>query len=623
MLLYVNYAVRQVGGWPFPLFPAHAGVVFLLPSRILVPQISQVGQYRGVILSLGIFKRIISGITSIFKGSGSGSPAKGGKEGSPEKSSSERKPRRDRQRGKSVDGQPKAARPSPERPKRGGSSPQGGRGGRRDLPQQGAPVTAVHFDSSEESRLGEERAHSILSKKKLGSWEPPLVENREEGAKYFQDFPLAKEILRAALDDMGFKKCTPIQGLALPVAITGADMAGKAQTGTGKTAVFLMSMLDQFVRNGGGRKLNQPFALALAPTRELAIQIAKDADNLSVYTSLRTVAVYGGMDYERQRRLLQAGCDLIVATPGRLIDFLQKRVIDTSMLKVLIIDEADRMLDMGFIPDVKRIIAHLPSKEERQTMLFSATLSRDIMNLASRWMRPDPTVLEVEPEHVVAEGVNETVYACTTHEKLAIIIWILQHEDVHRALIFRNRRRDVEELCHQLRRYGIQCEMLSGDVSQNRRLNILEAFRNGTVKVVVATDVAGRGIQVDDITHVFNYDLPYEAEDYVHRVGRTARAGHQGRAVSFADEDCAFVMPEIEEYIGRPLAAIQPPEEMLVLPSAPSGPKAHSHRGDSGPHLPSGGRSASRTASGSRSPHGGRPSSRSGSSFHRTGSGAR
>ena len=405
MLLYVNYAVRQVGGWPFPLFPAHAGVVFLLPSRILVPQISQVGQYRGVILSLGIFKRIISGITSIFKGSGSGSPAKGGKEGSPEKSSSERKPRRDRQRGKSVDGQPKAARPSPERPKRGG---------RRDLPQQGAPVAAVHFDSSEESRLGEERAHSILSKKKLGSWEPPLVENREEGAKYFQDFPLAKEILRAALDDMGFKKCTPIQGLALPVAITGADMAGKAQTGTGKTAVFLMSMLDQFVRNGGGRKLNQPFALALAPTRELAIQIAKDADNLSVYTSLRTVAVYGGMDYERQRRLLQAGCDLIVATPGRLIDFLQKRVIDTSMLKVLIIDEADRMLDMGFIPDVKRIIAHLPSKEERQTMLFSATLSRDIMNLASRWMRPDPTVLEVEPEHVVAEGVNETVYACTT-----------------------------------------------------------------------------------------------------------------------------------------------------------------------------------------------------------------
>ena len=444
-------------------------------------------------MSLGIFKRIISGITSIFKGSGSGSPAKGGKEGSPEKSSSERKPRRDRQRGKS----------------------------------------AVHFLKPMSSRAA--LSISLASGK---SW------------KYF-----------------------------------APSSRFSTSGGSQEPSFFFDRML--WARS--------------SPRRDSS----------------------GGMDYERQRRLLQAGCDLIVATPGRLIDFLQKRVIDTSMLKVLIIDEADRMLDMGFIPDVKRIIAHLPSKEERQTMLFSATLSRDIMNLASRWMRPDPTVLEVEPEHVVAEGVNETVYACTTHEKLAIIIWILQHEDVHRALIFRNRRRDVEELCHQLRRYGIQCEMLSGDVSQNRRLNILEAFRNGTVKVVVATDVAGRGIQVDDITHVFNYDLPYEAEDYVHRVGRTARAGHQGRAVSFADEDCAFVMPEIEEYIGRPLAAIQPPEEMLVLPSAPSEPKAHSHRGDSGRHFPSGGRSASRPASGSRSSHGGRPSSRSGSSFHRTGSGVR
>ena len=476
-----------------------------------------------------------------------------------------------------------------------------------------APV-AKDGDAEDESHLGEDRAHRILDKKKVGGWEPPAVENPEEGATYFQNFPLAKEILRAALDDMGFKKCTPIQALALPVAMKGADVAGKAQTGTGKTAVFLMSMLDQFIRNGGQRKLNQPFALVLAPTRELAIQIAKDADNLSVYTPLRTVAVFGGMDYERQRRLLQAGCDLIVATPGRLIDFLQKRVIDTSMLKVLIIDEADRMLDMGFIPDVKRIINYLPSREERQTMLFSATLSQDIMNLASRWMRPDPAVLEVEPERVIAEGVNETVYACTTKEKLAIIIWILQHEDVHRALIFRNRRRDVEELRYELQRYGIACEMLSGDVNQNRRLNILEAFRNGTTKVVVATDVAGRGIQVDDITHVFNYDLPYEAEDYVHRVGRTARAGHQGRAIAFADEDCAFVMPEIEEYIGRSLPTVQPSDEMLILPAPCATPQRsrreegdHSHGGGFGGR---GGFSSSRSRLGSR-PSGGfhRPSS--------------
>ena len=443
--------------------------------------------------------------------------------------------------------------------------------------QSSVPPHPVQDDYVEGA--GEKSARQILDKKKVGDWQAPPCPPPEEGVRFFQEFPLEREILRAALDDLGFVKCTPIQGLALPVAMEGKDLAGRAQTGTGKTAVFLMSMLHQFLNSPVKRKLNQPFALALAPTRELAIQIAKDAENLSVYTSLRTVAVFGGMDYERQRRLLQAGCDLIVATPGRLIDFLQKQVIDTSELKVLIIDEADRMLDMGFIPDVKRIISRLPSCEERQTMLFSATLSRDIMELASRWMRPEPAVLEVEPEKVVAEGVNETVYACTTQEKLAIMIYILNHEDCHRTLIFRNRKRDVEELTEILRNYGVKCEMLSGDVNQNRRLNILEDFRTGKTKVVVATDVAGRGIQVDDITHVFNYDLPYEAEDYVHRVGRTARAGHQGRAISFASEDNAFVIPEIEEYIGRPLPTTQPPEEMLKLPPPVQGftPAKHEH----------------------------------------------
>ena len=296
------------------------------------------------------------------------------------------------------------------------------------------PAPSGNGDSAEGA--GEKAARQILDKKKVGSWQAPPCPAPEDGVRFFQEFPLEREILRAALDDLGFVKCTPIQGLALPVAMEGKDLAGRAQTGTGKTAVFLMSMLHQFLNSKAERKLNQPFALALAPTRELAIQIAKDAENLSIYTSLRTVAVFGGMDYERQRRLLQAGCDLIVATPGRLIDFLQKHVIDTSELKVLIIDEADRMLDMGFIPDVKRIISRLPSCEERQTMLFSATLSHDIMELASRWMRPDPAVVEVEPEKVVAEGVNETVYACTMDEKLAIMIYILNHEECHRTLIF-------------------------------------------------------------------------------------------------------------------------------------------------------------------------------------------
>lgn len=429
---------------------------------------------------------------------------------------------------------------------------------------------------------GEVSARAILSKKKVGSWQAPPAGD-EPGKSYFQNFGLEPEILKAALDDLGFKHCSPIQALALPETMAGHDIAGRAQTGTGKTAVFLMSLLHQFLNSKTERKLNQPFGLVLAPTRELALQIAKDAEQLSVYTSLRTVAVFGGMDYERQRKLLQAGCDLIVATPGRLIDYLKKRVIDTSNLKVLVIDEADRMLDMGFIPDVKRIIYQLPDKYQRQTMLFSATLSRDIMNLASAWMRPEPSVLEVEPEKVVADGINETFYACTADEKLPIMLWILQHEDCGRVIIFRNRRRDVEELHDTLTSYGIRCEMLSGDVNQNRRLNILEEFRKGTLKVVIATDVAARGIQVDEITHVFNFDLPYEPEDYVHRIGRTARAGHKGRAVSFASEDGAFVMPEIEEYIGRALPTIQPENEMLAMPAAVASVEPRRHKPSGNP----------------------------------------
>ena len=410
-------------------------------------------------------------------------------------------------------------------------------------------------------------AAGLASKKRMGDWQVPKPDTRDSEACYFQDFPLDTRILKAILEDLQFSKCTPIQKLALPIALGGLDLAGKAQTGTGKTAVFLISIIQAYLNSAVQRRSNQPFALVLAPTRELAIQIAKDAEALSIYTPLRIVAVFGGMDYDRQRRLLGAGCDLVVATPGRLIDYLNQSVIDFSLLKFLVIDEADRMLDMGFIPDVKRIIGQTPRPSERQTMLFSATLSHDIMNLASRWMRPEPAILEPEPEHIVADGIQETVYACTSHEKLPIILWLLSNEDCGRVLIFRNRRCDVEELHAKLQRYGIASEMLSGDVDQKKRLRILEAFRQGAIKVIVATDVAGRGIHIDDITHVFNYDLPYEAEDYVHRIGRTARAGHQGRAISFAGEDCAFVIPEIETFIGRPLPITQPDEKMLELPA--------------------------------------------------------
>ncbi|MGI5922418.1 MAG: DEAD/DEAH box helicase [Lentisphaeria bacterium] len=417
----------------------------------------------------------------------------------------------------------------------------------------------------------------------MEGWKIPSGDRQQPDEVLFQDFPLDPRILRAIVDDLQFRICSPIQGLALPHVLAGKDIAGKAQTGTGKTAAFLVGVIQKYLApNARQRDSRQPMALALAPTRELALQIAKDADALSAYTSLRTVAVFGGMDYERQKRLLNDGVDLVVATPGRLIDYLRQGAVDCSKLDILVIDEADRMLDMGFIPDVKRIVTQLPKPEERQTMLFSATLSRDIMNLASRWMRPEPVVVEVEPEHIVATGIDETIYAVSSAEKMPVLLWTLENEDCERVLIFRNRRRDVEELHRNLQRYGVSSEILSGDVDQKKRLRILEDFRNGAIKVIVATDVAGRGIHVDNISHVINYDLPYEAEDYVHRIGRTARAGSTGRAISFADEGCSFVIPDIEKFIDRALTITTPTEAMIQprKPSAPMPPRRARQEGE-------------------------------------------
>ena len=400
-------------------------------------------------------------------------------------------------------------------------------------------------------------------------WTAPAPAERGPEDVLFQDLNLDRRILQALLRYLGFTKCSPIQGKALPQTLQGKDLAGRAQTGTGKTAAFLITILQYFLTKDDKEARDgwQPLAIILAPTRELALQIASDAADISVFCpEFKTVAVFGGMDYDKQMTALSTGVDLVVATPGRLLDYLRKHAVDLKKVKMAVIDEADRMLDMGFIPDVRRIMGYLNQPEERQTMLFSATLSHDIMQLASQWMRPNPVVVEIEPEHVLAEGIEEVVYSATTSEKLPIILWIYAHEDCRRVLIFRNRKRDVETLALTLQKCGIPCEMLSGDVEQRKRLRILEDFREGKVKTIVATDVAGRGIHVDDVTHVINFDLPYEGEDYVHRVGRTARAGHKGRAISFADEDSSFVIPEIEKIIDRPLPITQPEEEMLVLP---------------------------------------------------------
>ena len=387
----------------------------------------------------------------------------------------------------------------------------------------------------------------------------------DAGQVHFREVDLDPRVLRAILDDLKFDTLTPIQAQALPPALSGVDVGGRAQTGTGKTAAFLIAILQRFLAAPSGRKPHQPLALVLAPTRELAVQIDRDAAALAKYCDARNLAVFGGVEYDQQRRQISKGVDLVTATPGRLIDYLNSGTIDLSKASILVIDEADRMLDMGFIPDVRRIIARLPSTAHRQTMLFSATLSPDILRLTQRWMR-DPVMVEVSPEQVIAEGVQELVYAVSSKEKLALLLWMLEHETSNRVLIFRNRRRDAEALHTHLSRYGIDCALLTGDVPQKRRQRVLDGFRAGQVRVIVATDVAGRGIHVEAISHVVNYDLPYEAEDYVHRIGRTGRAGETGLAVSFACEERSFVVPEIEEFTKRELSIRHPDPEMLVLP---------------------------------------------------------
>lgn len=397
-----------------------------------------------------------------------------------------------------------------------------------------------------------------------------------EGKTRFHDFNLPPEIMRA-IADLNFRYCTPIQTMSLSHALEGRNLAGRAQTGTGKTAAFLIAILTRFMRQAGKqpRRPGTPLALILAPTRELVVQIAEDATALGRYSGLRCVAVYGGMDYQKQQTCLnREPVDLVVATPGRLLDFQRSKVIDLSQVNTLVIDEADRMLDMGFIPDVRRIVRCLPPREHRRTQLYSATLNQDVMRLASQWM-PDPVIVETEPEKVAVDLIHQLVYIVSADEKYTILYNLALRYPDRRILVFCNRRIGVERLAGRLQKDGIKCEMLSGDVSQQKRMKVLQDFRSGKVKIVIATDVAGRGLHVENIGLVVNYELPYEPQDYIHRIGRTGRAGQSGTSVSFACEDESFVIPEIEKVLGEPLKCQHPEESLLKQP--PSG-KGGRHR---------------------------------------------
>jgi len=408
--------------------------------------------------------------------------------------------------------------------------------------------------------------------RKKTSWSIEQFQVPEKpGEVRFHDLGIPDPIMHA-IADLGFKYCTPIQAKVLIHAHAGQNISGRAQTGTGKTAAFLITIFSKFLQDPiqTERPAGSPRALVLAPTRELAIQIAKDAEDLGKYCHFNCLAVYGGLEVRRQqRRLDRAPVDLIVATPGRLLDFVKRGSIKLKDVEILVIDEADRMLDMGFIPEVKRIIRETPPKNHRRTMLFSATLTEDVLRLASQWM-PDPVICEVEPEHVAVETVHQIVYIVTSRDKFKLLYNILKKRADDRTLIFCNRRDHTQALVNKLKKHGIACELLSGAVPQNKRLRILEDFRTGTVQVVVATDVAGRGLHVKDIGLVVNYEFPYEPEDYVHRIGRTGRAGVAGTSISFACEDESFIIPAIEEYIGNPLHCVMPEEGLLARVPPPT-----------------------------------------------------
>jgi len=388
----------------------------------------------------------------------------------------------------------------------------------------------------------------------------------EAGKTFFKDLNLDQRVLDA-ITDIGFEHCTPIQAETLPFTLACQDLIGQAQTGTGKTAAFLITAIQSMLETPipkEDRFASEPRVLALAPTRELAMQIAKDAEQLCGYTGHNVVTVVGGMNYDKQRDQLQNEIvDILVATPGRLIDFLGSQDVFLDQLDILILDEADRMLDMGFIPDVKRIIRMCTPKEERQTLLFSATFNQDVLNLASMWTKSAEFV-EIEPEQKTAERVKQTVYLVGEDEKLPVLVNYLQRPEVEKAIVFANRRDQCRDLDEDLRNQGVKVALMSGEIAQNKRLKTLEQFKNGSIQVLVATDVAGRGIHVDGVTHVFNYNLPDNAEDYVHRIGRTGRAGKHGVSVSFASEDDAFSLPAIESYISQKLTTAVPDEALMT-----------------------------------------------------------
>jgi ATP-dependent RNA helicase RhlB len=392
----------------------------------------------------------------------------------------------------------------------------------------------------------------------------------------FSEFDLHPALL-AGLEAAGFLRCTPIQALTLPLALSGRDVAGQAQTGTGKTLAFLITVINRLLQRPAlaERKPEDPRALILAPTRELAIQIHKDAMKFASDLGLKFALVYGGVDYDKQRALLQAGADVIIATPGRLIDYVkQHKVVSLHACEICVLDEADRMFDLGFIKDIRFLLRRMPIRTERQTLLFSATLSHRVLELAYEHMN-EPEKLVVETETVTAARVRQKMYYPADEEKLPLLLGLLSRSEGARTMVFVNTKAFVERVARALEKAGYRVAVLSGDVPQKKRETLLKKFQAGQLEILVATDVAARGLHIDGVSHVYNYDLPFDAEDYVHRIGRTARLGAEGDAISFACERYAMSLPDIERFIEQKIPSEPVTRELMTaLPRTPRAPVA-------------------------------------------------
>lgn len=382
-----------------------------------------------------------------------------------------------------------------------------------------------------------------------------------EGSARFSDFKLDERIL-LGLQNANFKYCTPVQKETIPHLLEGKDVSVKAQTGTGKTAVFLISIFE-YLLNTPLKTKPQGFCrvLIIAPTRELAMQIFTDAQKLGKYCKFNNVVVYGGMEYKKQQLSLNKHIDILIGTPGRLLDYASKGALNLSRTEIFVIDEADRMLDMGFIPDVTKIERRLPDASRRHTMLFSATLTNNVRFLINKWQK-DPITIELEPDTTVPAPIEQQFYSVVGDRKTSFLIWLLEKYQMEKILVFVNTKDQTFKLQKSLEKYNYDSEVLSSDIIQKKRIKTLSDFRSGKLPIIIATDVASRGIHVDDVSHVINYDIPERSEDYIHRIGRTGRAGKKGVSISFVCEYGSYSIPEIEKVLGYEIKCIQPEANM-------------------------------------------------------------